>query len=175
MNKKMIVYIAAILMLFMHLGKAGETGESPPELQSYIDWTQKVVEMVRNAQGFVELRASRNILGSPQIKVTTVWTSMSAWAKFVQSDMWQKALRELSYEYATNIDISVWTISPLLEQIIGPPEEETDPGTHPPEEETEPGTRPPEEEIRTITHPPEYPVYKSYVEVDLTYDLLPHH
>ena len=37
------------------------------------------------AQGLVEFRAYRNMLGSPQVRLVTVWQTLEIWARFGES------------------------------------------------------------------------------------------
>ena len=69
--------------------------------------------------GLIEYRANRNVLGSPQVRVTTVWQSLSDWAKFVQSKEWEAIQAQLR-TFVTNIHIEIWGPSPVVPKPLRP-------------------------------------------------------
>jgi hypothetical protein len=49
------------------------------DLRAYEAWAKKVIGTILQAPGIVEFRASRNMLGSPSVRATTVWQAMADW------------------------------------------------------------------------------------------------
>jgi len=154
MNKNLVTFVTLVLLIwispvFSNGLSEGPVGEQPE--QTYLTWAKDAIEMVRNAPGFIEFRAFRNMFGSPQVRAISVWTTLSAWAMFAESVEWQNTLSELRDKYATNICVEIWKVSPVAPTPLG-------------------SLRPGEKEIVAITRPGEGQVY---IEVHLTYDLLP--
>ena len=53
--------------------------------EAYDEFAKKAIDAILKAPGLIEFRASRNMLGSPQVRSTTVWKSLTYWVKFVES------------------------------------------------------------------------------------------
>ncbi|MGV2288209.1 hypothetical protein AAHK20_05795 [Trinickia sp. YCB016] len=87
-------------------------------LASYAEWAKKTAETIRQQPGVLELRANRNMLGSPQIRTTTCWNSMTDWAAFADGP-WRTMEQELR-TFATNFKAEVWGPSPLLPMPLRP-------------------------------------------------------
>jgi len=97
------------------------TYELRPNLdqQAYGEWAKKAIEVILKAPGIVEFRANRNILGSPQVRSTTVFQTLADWAKFVDSDEWRTL--EIEHRgFATDIHAEVWGPSPVLPEPVRP-------------------------------------------------------
>jgi heme-degrading monooxygenase HmoA len=86
--------------------------------QAYGAWAKNAIGVTLKQPGLVEFRANRNLAGSPQVLVVSVWESVADWAKFVESS-WveiEGALRS----HATNIHYTLWATSPLVPQPLRP-------------------------------------------------------
>ena len=81
--------------------------------QAYGQLVAKAIDILRKAPGFVELRAHRNLLGSPQVRTTTVWQSVADWGKFREGTEQQAMEAELR-AFVTNFKAELWGPSPLL-------------------------------------------------------------
>ena len=81
--------------------------------QGYWDFIKKNVSVVLNAGGIEELRAHRNALGSPLVRITMVWESIAAWARFIESDAGQTLQNELR-GYGIGVKVDVWMPSPYI-------------------------------------------------------------
>ncbi len=46
--------------------------------QAYGEWTGKTVGTMLKAPGLVEIHAHRNILGTPKVRSTSVWKTLSS-------------------------------------------------------------------------------------------------
>ena len=86
--------------------------------QAYGAWAKSAIGLVMKQPGLIEFRANRNMLGSPQILVVTVWESAADWAIFGENT-WVKLEGELR-SYATNIHYTLWASSPLVPQPLHP-------------------------------------------------------
>jgi heme-degrading monooxygenase HmoA len=92
----------------------------PGENQNaYAEYAMKTIGALLKAPGFIEFRGNRNILGLPQIRSTSVWQTLSDWAKFTESPTWQ-ALDAESRNYITNIRVEIWGPSPVTPDPIRP-------------------------------------------------------
>lgn len=87
--------------------------------QAYGEFVKKAIATVLRAPGFVEFRANRNVLGSPQVRSTSVWQSLADWARFTESAEWQAL--ELEFRtFLTNLDVQIWGPSPLVSEPLRP-------------------------------------------------------
>lgn len=80
---------------------------------AYAKIAKKATALMAKAEGFVEFRANRNMLGSPHVRRTSVWKSLAHWAALAQ----QPEFQELSAEfrlYVTNLHVNFWGPSPIL-------------------------------------------------------------
>jgi heme-degrading monooxygenase HmoA len=87
--------------------------------KAYAEFAKKVKATYMKAPGLIEFRGNRNMLGSPQVRITTVWRSLSDWAKFWEA----KELAELEAKrrtFATNIHVEIWGPSPVTPKPIRP-------------------------------------------------------
>lgn len=87
--------------------------------QAYGERVQKAIRLLLQVPGFVELRAYRNILGSPQVRTSVVWQTLADWAKFSQSAEWQSFETEIR-AFTTNIRTELWGPSPALPEPLRP-------------------------------------------------------
>lgn len=85
--------------------------------QSYREYAKK--EMSRKTPGAVEIRAYRNILGSPQVRLTVVWQTLADWARWAESAERQAMQSEL-LKFATNVRFEIWGPSPVIPAPIRP-------------------------------------------------------
>ena len=86
---------------------------------AYAEAARKWVDKVLHAPGIVEFRANRNILDSPQVRITTVWESLSDWANFAESPDRQALESELR-AFTTNINVELWGPSPVMPEPLRP-------------------------------------------------------
>jgi len=55
---------------------------------SYGAWAKKAISTTFAQPGLVEFRAHRNIMGSPEVRTTSVWRSGADWIAFAEG--WQR-------------------------------------------------------------------------------------
>jgi hypothetical protein len=79
---------------------------------AYAKFAKRATAVMVSSKGFVEFRAHRNLIGSPQVRRTSVWETFADWAKLVESPEFQNLTVEFR-TYVTNIDIQIWGPSPL--------------------------------------------------------------
>ncbi|HJW54478.1 MAG TPA: hypothetical protein VJ577_04325 [Burkholderiaceae bacterium] len=89
------------------------------DMKSYGEWVKKTVASIAKQPGMVEFHASRNILGAPQIRASTVWQSLEDWSRFAEENTWQTMQAELR-GFATNIKVELWGPSPVLPEPVRP-------------------------------------------------------
>ena len=89
------------------------------DLQAYSESAKKWIGTLLQATGFVEFRAHRNLLSSPQVRSTFVWETLADWARFAESAERQELESELR-TFATNIKIEIWGPSPVVPEPIRP-------------------------------------------------------
>lgn len=88
---------------------------------AYAEYAKKAICTLLEASGLVELRAHRNVLGSPPARLTTVWKTLADWAKFAESaERW--ALESELRSFAANIRIEIWRPSPTVPKPLHPDE-----------------------------------------------------
>lgn len=92
-----------------------------PEIdeEAYSRLARKATLMMKNAKGFIELRASRNLLGSPHVRRTSVWESMADWGRFAETSDFQKITHEFR-QYTTHMHVNLWGPSPYVPEPIKP-------------------------------------------------------
>jgi len=76
-------------------------------------------ETMLKAFGLVEFRAHRNILGTPQVRSTSVSKTLSDWATYTDSDEWRTLEAEVR-AFATNIRVEIRGPSPVLPEPVRP-------------------------------------------------------
>lgn len=85
----------------------------------YIELVKRATGMMVMAEGFIEFRAHRNILGSPQVRRTSVWTSLARWGAFAQQPEFQQISTEFP-KFVANLEVQIWGASPITPEIIKP-------------------------------------------------------
>lgn len=87
------------------------------DLKAYTSLTRRATAVMMAANGFIEFRAHRNLTGSPQVRRTSVWESLSHWAALAQTPEFQNITAEFRM-YVTNLDVQLWGPSPLAPEPI---------------------------------------------------------
>lgn len=87
--------------------------------KAYANLARQATAMMIAADGFIELRAHRNLTGSPQVRRTSVWESMVHWAAVAQTSEFQDITAEFR-TFVTNLDVQLWGPSPLTPESIKP-------------------------------------------------------
>ena len=87
--------------------------------QAYIEFSKRAIGATLQAPGLVEFRANRNMLGSPKIRTTHVWQTMSDYANFIESPAWQALEVEL-LTFTTNLSTEIWGPSPVVPEPLRP-------------------------------------------------------
>jgi heme-degrading monooxygenase HmoA len=87
-------------------------------LEAYAEWARKSVALIAEQPGLVELRANRNMLGSPLIRTTTCWKSLNDWAAFADGP-WRELEQGLR-TFTVNLKVEMWGASPLLPTAVHP-------------------------------------------------------
>ncbi len=88
--------------------------------KEYVEWSKKANDLVLKAQGLLEFRANRNLLGTPQVRTTTVWHSLTHWAKFSESEEWQSLKVQLLDRFAHEVNIELWGPSNIVPEPLRP-------------------------------------------------------
>lgn len=88
--------------------------------KSYTDWAKKAIVVLLKSEGIIEIRAHRNLLGSPQVLIVTVWESLTSWAAFAEQKSWISLIDELQDSLATNLDLRIWGPSPIAPEPLRP-------------------------------------------------------
>jgi hypothetical protein len=87
--------------------------------QAYGEFAQNAIGTILKAPGLIEFRANRNLLGSPLVRTTSVFRSLSDWASFTESDEWKKLDAEFR-SFVTDIRVEIWGPSPVLPEPVRP-------------------------------------------------------
>lgn len=83
--------------------------------QAYAALVERTLALLRKAPGFVEVRANRNLLGSPQVRITTMWRSLADWAALRETPELQ-ALEAQFARHVANSRAELWGPSPFLRE-----------------------------------------------------------
>ncbi len=86
----------------------------------YAAWAKKAIVPLLKSPGIVEFKAHRNILGTPQVRLTTIWKSLNDWAVFAESPAWPDLTGELSKKFAANIEMTIWRPSHIAPEPLRP-------------------------------------------------------
>ncbi len=86
---------------------------------AYTELVQRATAMMLMAEGFIEFRAHRNMLGSPHVRRTSVWQDLSHWAAFAQRPDFQAVNADFRL-FVTNVDVQIWGPSPISPDAIRP-------------------------------------------------------
>lgn len=84
----------------------------------YAEWAKKAIATILKQPGLVELRANRNILGTPQLKTTTVWKTFADYGRFAET-AWPPLEPEMR-KFVTNLRTEIWGPSPVIPQPLRP-------------------------------------------------------
>jgi heme-degrading monooxygenase HmoA len=87
--------------------------------RGYARVAKNATRLMKSAEGFIEFRAQRNMLGSPHVRRTSVWESFSHYAALAETAEFQKLTAEFR-TYVTHLDVQVWGPSPLVPQPVKP-------------------------------------------------------
>jgi heme-degrading monooxygenase HmoA len=88
----------------------------PTALKAY---TKRAIGVLLQAPGVVEVRAYRNLLGAPQVRLVVAWETLADWAAFAESDIRRAYDSELA-TFATDIRIELWGPSPNVPEPLRP-------------------------------------------------------
>jgi len=89
------------------------------DVAAYTKVARDATQIMLSSKGFIEFRANRNMMGSPNVRRTSVWQSLSDYAVMVQSPEFQKVTQEFR-KFVTNIDVQIWGPSPISPDPIRP-------------------------------------------------------
>jgi heme-degrading monooxygenase HmoA len=87
--------------------------------QAYAAYAKKVIGAALRQPGFVEFRANRSLMGSPQSRATFVWQALADWAAFAATAEYQ-ALETEGRQFMTNTHVELWGPSPIVPEPIRP-------------------------------------------------------
>jgi heme-degrading monooxygenase HmoA len=88
--------------------------------KAYEQWMKRAIVPVLKSEGIVEVRAYRNLLGSPQVLVVLVWKSLADWARIAEGSDWGALINELRSSLATHLRIDIWGPSPVVPEPVHP-------------------------------------------------------
>ena len=86
---------------------------------AYSRLARKATIMMLNAEGFIELRANRNLLGSPHVRRSSIWESMEHYSRLAEDPEFQKITHEFR-KYVTHMEVILWGPSPYVPEPIRP-------------------------------------------------------
>src|ERR1700739_1935709 len=86
--------------------------------QAYAELMKKGVALLRAPRLF-EIDARRNLLGSHQVRATSVWQRLADWEAAREHEE-LVALEVDSRRHVTNVSVEIWGPSPLLTQPLRP-------------------------------------------------------
>ncbi len=83
----------------------------------YLDWTDRALKSIQSFPGLLEIRANRNLLGSPLIRVSCIWDSLDDWTRYQQSDDWRRLDSQLR-SFVADVSIEIRGPSPILKDPV---------------------------------------------------------
>lgn len=89
------------------------------DLQAYAELAKRTVAALLRMPGLIEIRANRNLLGAPQVRVTTVWQCLADWGAARESSE-LTALETESRRYMANACAQIWGTSNVLPEAVRP-------------------------------------------------------
>lgn len=87
--------------------------------EAYTDLVRRATHIMSMADGFVEFRAHRNLIGNPHVRRTSVWSSVTDWALVAQQPEFQQINEEFR-TFVTHLDVQLWGPSPLTPNPVKP-------------------------------------------------------
>jgi hypothetical protein len=87
--------------------------------KALMEYRKKAIGTLLQTPGVVEVRAHRNVLGTPQMRLTVVWQTLADWGKFAESDK-RFAFDDELRTFASDIRIEVWAPSPTVPEPLHP-------------------------------------------------------
>ncbi|MBE0572781.1 MAG: hypothetical protein IH618_14665 [Ignavibacteriaceae bacterium] len=89
------------------------------DVVAYTKVARSATQIMLSSKGFIEFRANRNMMGSPNVRRTSVWQRLSDYAEMAQSPEFQKITQDFR-KFVTNIDVQIWGPSPISPDPIRP-------------------------------------------------------
>ena len=89
------------------------------DVAAYTKVARSATQIMLSSKGFIEFRANRNLMGSPNVRRTSIWQSLSDYAVMAQSPEFQKITEDFR-KFVTNIDVQIWGPSPISPEPIRP-------------------------------------------------------
>ncbi len=89
--------------------------------QSYVQLLKKAIVPLLSQPGIMEIRARRNLSGSPDVLIVFVWETLADWNKFEIKKEWTCLKEELQNNFASNMAIQIWGPSPVAPEPLHPP------------------------------------------------------
>jgi hypothetical protein len=86
--------------------------------KAYGEWAKKAIGGVMQSPGLIEFRANRNLAGSPQVLIVSLWESMTDYGKFAEN-VWPP-LESEGNAYFQNMHYVIWGTSPVVPQPLRP-------------------------------------------------------
>jgi heme-degrading monooxygenase HmoA len=80
--------------------------------EAYAELAKRATAMMLSAPGFIEFRAHRNFVGSPHVRRTSVWQSLTHWVALAEQPEFQKLTAEFR-TFVTNLEVQFWGPSPI--------------------------------------------------------------
>jgi heme-degrading monooxygenase HmoA len=77
------------------------------------EYRKKAIGTLLQTPGVIEVRSQRNILGTPQVRLTILWQTLADWANFAESN------KRFTYDdelrtFASDIRLEIWGPSPSV-------------------------------------------------------------
>lgn len=89
------------------------------DLEGYAELAKRTVAVLLRTPGLLEIRANRNLLGTPQVRVTTFWQGLADWGAARESSE-LTALERESRRYLTHVRAEIWGASDVLPEPVRP-------------------------------------------------------
>ncbi len=88
--------------------------------KAYVQLLRKAIVPILSQPGIVEIRARRNMSGSPEVLIVLVWETLADWNVFEMKKEWAELKKEVTEAYAKNMTVQVWGPSPIAPEPLRP-------------------------------------------------------
>lgn len=95
------------------------TLHSNVDQKALMEYRKKAIGTLLQTPGVIEVRSQRNILGTPQVRLTILWQTLADWANFAESNK-RFAYDDELRTFASDIRLEIWGPSPSIHEPLHP-------------------------------------------------------
>jgi len=88
--------------------------------KAYVQLLKKAIVPILQQPGIVEIRAHRDVSGSPSVLIIFVWETVAYWKAFEMKKEWKELKNEVNKSFASNMKMKLWGPSPIAPTPLRP-------------------------------------------------------